>query len=263
MKSHKLIKLEFSNLQKIMLTGISIIVFCQFVRGQSTWSHTNNLYFNYLQLKDQMNYGLIFKGAGINYSYSLFCQNDRRLVSYEGKIGLSVIQSHDIPAFNMNITPFHLNYLLKSKNNKYNAFGFFLISEYNNLFNPDLHSGILFWHTHLGLGPVVKYSQKIRGSQFKISVNFSLIGLNSRQPMYHDPYFWNIGYIDLIKPRFSDLSFGSLNKYNYSEFEFIWEPSSDSRAVFAYNLKYIGYYAEPTLTLLNQSVKLIFKPKPK
>jgi len=117
--------MEVCKRQRILLTGISIILCCQFAIGQSTWTHTNSLYVNYLQLKDQMNYGLVFNGPGINYSYSLIYQNDRSILSYEVKIGASVIQTHTIPAFNTNITPFHLSCLLKSKTNKNFAFGLF------------------------------------------------------------------------------------------------------------------------------------------
>jgi hypothetical protein len=233
------------------------------VSGQTIKSHNNNLYVNYIQLKDQMNYGLVFSGPGINYAYSYLCQNDRRLISYEGKLGIAVMQTHEIPAFNVNITPLHLSYLIKFENYKNIKAGFFLISEYNNQFNPDLQSGILFWHTHLSLGPVIKFAKKIAGYQFEFSANTSLLGFNSRQPVDHDPYFWEISYGDLIKPHLKDLSFCSLNKFNYSEFEIGWIPSERSRVVIAYNLKYIGYHVEPMLDILNQSVKLIIRSKSK
>lgn len=248
-------------MRKIISISFCILLISPFVKGQIIKTHSSGLYINYIQLKDQMNYGLVFSGPGLNYAYSYSWESDRSLISYEGILGMSVMQTHDIPAFNANIIPIHLSYLSDFDSYKDFMAGIIFITEYSNQFNPDLQSGILFWHTYLSLGPAIKFTKKIAGYQFRFSANSSLIGFNSRQPASHDPYFWKINYGDLFEPHFKDLSFGSLNIFNNSEFEIRWIPIEKSRFEFAYNLKYTGYYIEPKLSILNQSIKFIIKPK--
>jgi len=136
-----------------------------------------------------------------------------------------------------------------------------LIADYNYQFNPDLHSGHSFWFTHYSFGGMMQYNHKIGRQLFAFSLNTSLFGITSRQPEYHDPYFWDLSAGDIVKYFHQDLHFGSWNEYNCSELEIRWVPAGNSRFLFSYEINYMGYYREPKLSFLNQSLKLIIQPK--
>jgi len=250
-------------MKKIISFALSLFLFVAYVQAQETRSHNHSLNFNYLQLKEEMNYGLVFCGPGLSYAFTYQWQNDRRVFNYEAMAGFTYMQTRKVPAGNINIVPAKLNYLFKGILGDNLMAGPFLIADYNYQFNPDLHSGHSFWFTHYSLGGMLQYNYKIGRQLFAFSLNTSFLGVTSRQPEYHDPYFWDLSAGDILKYFHQDFNFGSWNKYNCSELEIRWLPAGNSRLIFSYEINYMGYFREPKLTVLNQSLKLIIQPKSK
>ena len=231
--------------------------------SQETRSHNHILNFNCLQLKEEMNYGLVFRGPGISYAFAMQWQNERRIINYEALLGLTYMQTRKIPAANLNIVPVKLGYLFKGIRGSNLMAGPFFLADYNYQFYPDLQSGISFWFTHLSFGGTLQYDHHIGRHFFSFSLNTSLFGFTSRQPDHHDPYFWDLSVGDVLKYFHQDLTFGSWSEYNFSELEIRWLPSEDSRLMFAYELSYMGHFSTPKITVMNQSLKLIIQPKSK
>jgi hypothetical protein len=136
-----------------------------------------------------------------------------------------------------------------------------LIADYNYQMYPDLQSGYSFWFTHISLGISSEYKFSINRNLLKLRLETSLFGFTSRQEVYNDPYFFDMGFGYALKSVNQDLIFGSLNNYNHTEFELRWQNSDESRIAFAYNLQYYGYFRDPSFTMLNQMLKIIFLPK--
>jgi hypothetical protein len=224
-----------------------------------TYDHTVAL--NFIQIKEQANYGLVFKGPGLGYAFSASWENENRILDYEGRFSFNVPVTREIIAASVNFVPVRFDYLFKTGNEgKWNA-GPYAIIDYNYELYPDLQSGYSYWFTNISLGAAVERSFTLKGSQIAAAIHTTLLGFTSRQPVYDDPYFFDLGFGDIVRFINQNLQFGSWNSYNQSELELRWTPGTGSRLAYAYSFQYYGYFDEPELTMINQSVKLIILPK--
>lgn len=231
------------------------------IYSQQKKSKDNSIAAGYLQIKEGMNSGLIFKGPGLIYDFNSKRENEKRIIAYSFRFGFTYLETKEIAAANLNIIPLNFAWLFKSYDKSDFSIGPQLIAEYNYEIYPDLQSGYSFWFTHFSLGVSTLYKFNVRNNLFQLSFESTLLGFTSRQEVYDDPYFFDLSAKYVIQSVNSDLKFGSLNSYNRSEFQFRWQAKPESRVAFAYNLQYHGYYKEPKLTMLNQMLKVIILPK--
>jgi hypothetical protein len=229
--------------------------------SQFSLDHNHQVVVSFLQIKDEMNYGLVFRGPGLGFTYSSERQNDRLLIDYQARISMSVVMTRDILAPSFNLVPVRFGTLFNTGPMKHFLIGPYLVAEYNYELYPDLQSGYSFWFTHFSMGAAATGWFSFGKHRIDLSLFTTVFGFTSRQPVYDDPYFYDLSFSDVIKDLHQDLQFGSWGKYNQTEFEIRWKPDKHSRMAFAYLLQYYGYFDEPSLGMLNQSVKLIFLPK--
>jgi len=227
----------------------------------AAWLHQQSINLSSLQVKEEMNYGLRFSGGGLSYTYYLRRDDNRSIINYEARIGLSVMGTHTLPAANLNIVPAKVSYLFKNILNSNISAGPLLIAEINYQLYPDLHSGNSFWFTHYSVGAAVQYDCRIAENILVLSLTTSLLGLTSRQSTAYDPYFWNLDYNELLDIFHSNLSSGTLNRYSCTEAELLWQPNRASRTMFSYSINYRGYYREPGFKSINHAIKIIIKSK--
>jgi hypothetical protein len=230
-------------------------------RSQETKTHDHSVVVNFLQIKEELNYGLAFKGPGLGYAYSAQWQNEKRILDYEGRFSINFPMTRDILAGSFNVVPVRLDYLFKTGSENKLCIGPYFIAEYNYETYPDLQSIYSFWFTNFSLGGALKYSFNLKKNLIDISFHTTLLGLTSRNPVYDDPYFGDQSFAYALKFVHQDLTFGSWGRYNQSELEIRWQPNAGSRLAYAYSFQYYGYFDEPSLTMLNQTVKLIILPK--
>ncbi len=76
-------------MKKTILIITGLLLLAGMARSQETKLQTHKVSLNYLAIKEQMNYGLVFRGPGLGYAYSAQWQNDKRLLAYEGRFTLS------------------------------------------------------------------------------------------------------------------------------------------------------------------------------
>lgn len=248
-------------MNKTLTIIIGLILSAGIANSQMEKSHFHAVSLNWLQIKEELNYGLVFRGPGLGYAYASQWQNDKTRIQYEGRITFSTPITRGIIAASMNIVPVRLDYLFKLGNDNSFCVGPYFTMEYNYEMYPDLQNGYSYWLTHFSLGGALKYSFDVTQHNFDIIFHTTLLGITSRNPVYDDPYFFDLGLGYVLGYLHQDFQFGSLNRYNQSELEIRWQPKSFSRLAFEYAFQYYGYFDEPELTMLNQSVKLIILPK--
>jgi hypothetical protein len=248
-----------------MKSGIAlitcIILFASIARPQEIKSHSHRLIVNFLQIKDQMNYGLVFKGPGLGYSFSRSWENEKRIIGYEGRFAFNVLMAREILAPSINLVPVRFDYLFKTGGDGKFSVGPYAIIEYNYELYPDLQSGYSFWFTNYSLGGAIKYSFAAKENLFDLSFHTTLLGLTSRQPVYDDPYFFDLSAAYIAKFVHQDLQFGSWGNYINAELEMRWTPKASSRLAYGYSFGFYNYGHEPLITMINQSIKFIFLPK--
>jgi hypothetical protein len=106
----------------------------------------------YMQAKESANFGLVFKGPGLNYGMCWNFVNDNRLITYEFEIGAGILFSRDIPALGFYLKPVDLAYMFKIPAGESNLhIGPSLKLEYNYNLYPDLQSGFDYWFTTAGI----------------------------------------------------------------------------------------------------------------
>jgi hypothetical protein len=248
-------------MKKTFTIIIVLILSADIANSQMEKSHFHAISLNFLQIKEELNYGMVFHGPGLGYAYAAQWQNDKNRIQYEGRITFSTPLTRGIIAASFNIVPVRMDYLFKLGSEKAFSIGPYFTMEYNYELYPDLQSGYSYWLTHFSLGGVLNYSFDVKQHQFDLLFHTTLLGFTSRNPVYDDPYFFDLGLGYVLGYLHQDLQFGSLNRYNQSELEIRWQPKSLSRLAFEYTFQYYGYFDEPKLTMLNQSIKLIILPK--
>ena len=247
-------------MNKTILLFTGLILSAGVASSQMTRSHFSSISLNFLQIKEEANHGLVFRGPGLGYAYSSQWQNEKYLIGYEGRIFLEVPFTRGIVAASINFVPVRLDYLFKIGNENNLCLGPFFTMDYHLESYPDLQSGYSYWFTHYSLGGALNYSFNLRENHFDLAFHTTVLGITSRQPVYDDPYFYDLGLDIILQNVHHDFQPGSFNRYNQSELELRWYPKGFSRLAFAYTFQYYGYFEEPELTILNQSIKLIILP---
>jgi hypothetical protein len=248
-------------MKKIIVFLTFLLLLASLSGAQQLRSHDHTVALNFIQIKEQANYGLVFKGPGLGYAYSALWENEKRILDYEGRFSFNVPVTREIFAAAVNFVPLKFDYLFKTDADGKLCIGPYAMIDYNYELYPDLQSGYSYWFTHFSLGGAVRYSFETKGNRFDLAFHTTLLGMTSRQPVYDDPYFFDLGFGDIVRFVNQDLQFGSWNRYNQSEVEVRWTPARESRFAYAYSFQYYGYGDEPGLTLINQSIKFIILPK--
>lgn len=243
----------------VIITGF--ILLAGMARSQETKLQTHTVSLNFLQIKEEMNYGLAFHGPGLGYAYSAIWQNPKRILAYEGRFSLSFPMTRGILAGAFNVVPVRLDYQFKVGSSGKVCIGPYYIMEYNYETYPDLQSGFSFWFTNYSLGGALNYSFDAKKNHFDLLFHTTVLGITSRQTEIEDPYFFDQSFAYAVKFVHQDFQFGSWNNYNQSEIELRWKPGADSRLAYAYSFQFYGYFQEPHLTMINQTLKLVILPK--
>jgi hypothetical protein len=251
-------------LKKPELILFLLLIFAQVSAQDKAFIRNSFITAGYNQINEGANFGLIFRGPGLNYGMTWSSTNEKRYITYEYELGVGILFSRQIPALGFYLKPFDLAWLIKMPSGEKKLYlGPLLKLEYNYNLYPDLQSGFDYWFTNLSLGIGALYDFNYKKSSFRIKLNSSFAGLLSRQEASRNPYFYDIGFKYAIRHLHQDLYLGSFDDYNATCFEILFKTANDARLTLGYFLKYSGFYNDPGITILNQGVKLIIGKKHK
>jgi hypothetical protein len=250
-------------MRKLNLTIALLLIFSYCLAQEKSVSRNSFLSAGYRQIKEDANFGLVFKGPEVNYGMTWNILKNRSLIIYEFELGLGIPFSREIPSLAFYLKPVDLacTFRIMEENNFF--IGPSLAVEYNYNLYPDLQSGFDYWFTNFSLGARAIYDFNYKSSAFRIMINTSLFGLTSRQDDYRDPYFYDIGFNYAVKHLNQKLNFGSIKSFNSVNFELLWKAKPDSRFMFGYQFKYSGYYNAPEISMISNSIKLTIGKKQK
>ena len=242
---------------------LCFLLWASLMAAQERKTHENVVSLNYLQVDEELNYGLVFRGPGLSYSFAAETENRKRLVNYSCNFGFTYLETRKIAAGNLQFVPFRLKYLCKPFSDTSFYIGPYLIGEYNYEVYPDLQSGFSYWLTHVSVGINFKYQTRYMNNLVTFSLSSTLAGMVSRTAPYKNPYFYDLSFGDVIRYVNSDFTLETVNRFNQSGIEIRWQPGLAFRLAFAYVFEYYGYYDYPRMTMINQMAKVIILPKPK
>jgi hypothetical protein len=237
--------------------------YAQAENGTSLQNHMGYWKPGFKQIGESANFGLVFSGPEAIYGHYWEYVQNCRILSVESEIGVCIPFSKSIPALDIYFKPAELSYLFQFRGKTLFAAGPLLKFEYNYTLYPQLQSAFDYWFTNFSFGIKTMYNFKITGHSLSARLNFSICGFTSRQPLYRNPYFYDIGFKHAVKHLNTDLRFSTLEEYNTSNFELHWKSKTNTRITWAYCLEYSGYFKAPEITIVSHSIKLMFNPKSK
>lgn len=253
---------DYLPMRTFKLTFIFFLIFIPCIAQMQLNSRSSFLSAGYLQVNEDENFGLVFKGPGLNFGMNWEIGNGKEILIFGYELGGGIIFSRNIPSLGLYLKPVDFTYLYRFPASEKKFFlGPSFKLEYNYFLYPELQSGFDYWFTNSALGVNALYDFTIRNSSFRIKLYTSFAGFTSRQENYRDPYFYDIGFKHALRHLNQDMTFSSFRRFCISDFEIFWKPGSDSRLMFGYALKYSGYYQTPEISMFNQSIKLIINKK--
>jgi len=215
--------------------------------------------FPVLEIKDRLNYGLVYKGLEIPlFRVGIQREYNHSFLEWHMQIGGGILFREGMQSLNFQWKLNDVFYGIEmDENKKFKIyFGPSLILNYTYQLYPFLHAGHSFWFTNYSIGPKVfaEIPLKIK-PVLKLSLYNSIAGITSRPDAKRDPYFYSFKFKDLMKYWHRDMHVGTFNQFNYTDFSVEVYFTRKKRDVsLAYNLNYIGYYKQPRMDYLSQGI---------
>lgn len=259
-KFFPLIKYCFSHRQGLVKTSkvfslfICLIYFLSFTFQVTAQTNKNNFYINagFFQMKEEFNQRMVFNGPQMNVGYSRIWDLNSSELIYNPKIALGVPLNRGMIAVNINFSPIDISYLIKVYKNSnmelktgLNFAAFYSYQEY-----PDLQNAHLFWFGEIGLFPCVEFNYKSKSGTIKTTLKNSVLGFVSRTEK-NDPYFYSFKFSDFLVRPHQNMTFGSLDKYNHTNFQIEYIPGSFNNNSFGFGIEYISAYFNTDFQSLN------------
>jgi hypothetical protein len=72
-------------MKKTIVVFMGFFLLAGIAWSQETKMQTHTFSLNFLTIKDHVNYGLVFRGPGLGYTYSAQWQTAKRILAYEGR----------------------------------------------------------------------------------------------------------------------------------------------------------------------------------
>jgi len=212
--------------------------------------------FSYSELKDQVNYDLIFRGPSLSTKYTWTNKTESRMIKFESEFGFGASFARKIAAINFNFKPVQLDYYFPINIRDVQLFlGPYASVNYNYHLYPELHSGHTYWFSAIDFGASLYFETSIKNKKFGINFNSAICGFTSRPDYKPEDYFYDIQFSDVIKNANSNFSFASWNKRYSAALGINLLGSSKKGWSVAYNLSYSAYFAEPKATYLTNTLR--------
>ena len=217
---------------------------------------------SYLQVKEEANYGLVFRGPAVDFGMRWEIPIRNNTILYEYHLGAGFPLAKGVIGLNMSLKPVDISIVrdIPAGNIIFQA-GPALKMQYDVQFYPDLQSGYDFWLTSYNAGIKLRAIIPAMTGMIRLGIWNSLLGLTSRTEPYTDPYFFDLGFWEVMKDIHSNLEFSSLSRFINTTFTAEYLFKKHPRIALAYVLDY-SYYADPyKMTFMNQSLRLIVNAK--
>uniref|UniRef100_UPI00404A3AC9 hypothetical protein n=1 Tax=Fulvivirga sp. TaxID=1931237 RepID=UPI00404A3AC9 len=213
----------------------------------------------YIQIKDQINYSMVFNGLNFVTRYASQKRFENSILIYSSELSFSANSNKGI-GFAAGLIPVNVFYGFKGNPSERTALicGMYFKADYDWQLYPELQSGHMFWFTSLEIGSQIILNLPQDTFGIKITLSNSLAGFNSRPKPGTESYFYSLTFSDFITNAHSNLKFGANNLFNQTDFEFeIYNPLK--RFSIAYQFEYFSYFSEPRIDYLAHSLNFIIK----
>jgi len=220
-------------------------------------THTLSFKAQYIQIKDEFNYGLVFSGPNLVVGYSFSRITDKDILMYAPEIAFGGVFNKGA-GFAWRFKPIDIFYG-RNITTKQITIGGYVATDYQWQQYSELQGGRLFWFSTIEIGPRIQYVLPYKSGILNIDFSNSLAGFTSRPEVSTETYYYDFSFSEFISVAHQDLTFGSFNLFNRTKFGVAIAPNSWRHLKIGYNFEYFGYYKEPTLSFICHSINLNWK----
>lgn len=219
-------------------------------------SRIQTLSFNtqYIQIKDEFNYGLIFNGPNLVAGYSFSRITDKDILRYSTEVGFGGVFNKGA-GFAWRFKPIDFFYG-RNLTSKRIIIGGYLAADYQWQQYSELQGGRLFWFSTIEFGPKIEWSIPYKSGIVNFDFSNSLSGFTSRPKSSTETYYYDFSFSEFTSVANQNLTFGSFNLFNRTKIGMTVQPNSWNHLTIGYRFEYFGYYKKPTLSFISHSINL-------
>jgi hypothetical protein len=219
--------------------------------------HSISLNTQFVQIKDEFNYGLVFNGINLGgrYSFTKITNRNTLLFTADMAVGANFKKGLGIIILFRPINLFY-GFNINQSNSKSLSIGPYIATNYQWQNYPELQSGHMFWFTSLETGPEVMLTIPFKSKLFKLKVSNSIAGWTSRPEPATETMFYSKTLTDFASNAHSHMKFGSYGLFNHTHMEIEMLNATEKKLSIAYQFEYFGYYQTPEYLLLLHSINL-------
>ncbi len=221
-----------------------------------------NYSLDFLQIKDDLNYGLVFSGPQHRFIYKRSWELNGKNLMYQGEVGFGTLFSRGMTGLQWKVKPIDVlyNYYELIRKVSIHA-GPWLKMEYNYQLYPELQSGYSFHFTNYTMGFAASAKYENDDVYLRLRWKNSLVGLISRTEEDRDPYFFDLSLGTYFKDQHRNFKGGSFGTYNNTWIELLFISMRHPRLGYAYNFEYFSYSDSPGVRAMTHGFSLFFYPK--
>jgi hypothetical protein len=243
-------------------TILGAMCFCMTLSAQNAGKrteHSVSFKSQFLQIKDEFNYGLVHRGMNLVGEYTLVSHLDRNKFMYQAELGFGANYNQGVGMI-WSLKPFDLHYgfSLNDSPELPITLGPYLAGYYKWQLYPELQSGHMFWISSYETGPRLELSVPMKKKLLHISLSTSLLSLNSRPEYTTEEYYYSLTFSDFVRNPHSNMTFGSWNLFNHTDLRIEWIQPEKGFSI-AYEFEFMGYWDEPAFRYIAHSVNLNWK----
>lgn len=213
--------------------------------------------------KDGLNNGLLFRGAGLQYSFSV--QHFRRTYAteYQAKLSLQGFEREGILGANLFFQPFSYFYgfQVEQGENRQVYVGPKVSAGYSLQVYPELQLGHVLWLTNFSLAPQALVRQHVGTNWLQLKISAALVSVTSR-PQNIEAYYFTLRFTDLVSKMHSNLRLSPFPQFSQTEFSADYQIQGSKRNwSVGYELNYLKYRNRPTFQALTHGATFKFISK--
>lgn len=248
--------MERLNFNSRLIKGVMVLLLLSMVLSAKAQKTSYfDLSLNYLELKDQANYGLVFRGPNLQFGYLFDFETPTRRFRFETEFGFGASFAKGIAGINFNLKPVQLDYLFPIDFKHSTLWiGPYVAARYNYHLYPELHSGHTYWFTAIDIGPCLNFETEVWEKQVAVNLVTTVYSITSRPAYEKEDYFYFIQFSDVLKNANSDFSFSLQDRRYYVELDFVLKDFSPKGWSFIYSLSQSFFEGEPKANYLTNTI---------
>ena len=242
----------------IILTLIGMTI-CQesVAQTNSNPKHYFGFSTQYNQIKEAGNYGLVNQGLNLSLNYSYEKNRRSTIFTYSPNVAFGANYRNGVGLnWYFKLVDLFYGFRIGKRDGRSLFIGFY--GSVNNFWQlyPELQSGHMFWFTTIEMGPKFQGSIDMGERELFIKASISMYGLTSRPVDDPEQYYYSLSLGDVLSESFSNMQFGSNNKFNHTFFEIDYTNQNRNKIILGYAFEYFGYYDDPSFSYMTNSIVL-------